>query len=398
MKSLSTTIIFWVLTLTTFAQGTGSINFATATRSTTTSYKQDVTIPGCVTPITVTLTQTGSGADNVTTGGNTSAGTGTSNRLNTNLKFDNPGESLIWTVTFSAPVTNVNFNIWQVDRTATTIATPTFQDKVTFAGSPTITAASGSAAVHTINNTNSTITGINDITGTTSLTTAPKVDYGSGAISGFSFTWNNGPDISGSTFPSGYAGQTIGLGAINITRAACPMPVTLVSFVAKKEDNAINLNWETSSETNSDYFDVQKSDDAKSFETIGRKQAVTESSDVIRYSLNDEQPVEGWNYYRLKMVDKDGSYSFSRTAAAQYLTNESNFEVLKGSNDGYVLVKTNLIEPQFLVFDELGRNILTKTTGENGLYQLYISPKNGLSIVKAYDGSGTVFTKKILVR
>ncbi len=394
MKNLYFTFVFLFLTVFSFAQGAGTTNWTTATpNATETVYTQDVTIPGCAIPITVTLTLSGTGADNVNTGSSGPAGTGTSNRLNTNLKFDNPSESLVWTVTFSAPVTNVNFTIWQVDRSATSGAL-TFQDKVTFAGSPTITAASGSAAVHTIDNTNSTVTGINNIS-STSLSNSPKVDYGSGAISGFSFTWNNGPDITGSAFPSGYAGQTVGLGAINMTRAACPMPVTLVSFVAKKEEGGIALNWETSSETNSDYFDVQKSNDAKSFETFGRKQAVTESSDVVKYSLTDKQPVEGWNYYRLKMVDKDGSYSFSRIAPANYQTNENYLEILNG-NDGYILVKTNLEDPDFNVFDDMGRNILMKTTFENGLFQLFVTPKNGLNIVKAYDKSGAIFTKKVL--
>jgi hypothetical protein len=394
MKNIFFTLILVVLQISTFAQGTGTTNWTAATgNATETVYTQNVTIPGCSAPITVTLTLSGSGVDDVNAGGSGPAGTGTSNRLNTNLKFDNPSESLVWTVTFSEPVSNVNFTIWQVDRTSTTLTT-TFQDQVTFAGSPTVTAASNSAPFHTISGT--TVTGINNIS-STALTNAPTVNYGAGAISGFSFEWTNGPDITGAAFPSGYAGQTVGLGAINITRAACPMPVTLVSFVAKKEDSSIALNWETSSETNSDYFDVQKSTDAKSFETIGRKQTVSESSSLVGYAFKDEQPLEGLNYYRLKMVDKDATYSYSRTLAIDYQTNESYFEVINSYVDGYVLTKTNLNDPQFVVFDELGRNILTKTTGNNGLYKLFIAPKNGLIIIKAFDELGSSFTKKTLI-
>ncbi len=395
MKNTFLILALLAFAFASFAQGTGTTNWTTATANATeTVYTQNVTIPGCAIPIVVTLTLSGTGIDDVNAGNSGPAGTGTSNRLNTNVKFDNPSESLVWTVTFSEPVSNVNFTVWQIDRTATTIATPTFQDKVTFDGSPTITPASGSAAVHTIDNTNSTITGTNNIS-SSSLANSPTIGY-AGTISGFSFTWNNGPDI-GTSFPTGYSGQTMGLGAINLTRAACPMPVTLVSFVAKKDDANVTLNWETSSETNSDYFDVQKSTDARSFETIGRKQAVSESADLVRYTLKDEQPIEGLNYYRLKMVDKDATYSYSRIVAANYQINENYFEVIDGFNDGNVLTKTNLSNPQFAVCDELGRNILTKVINKNGIYQLSISPKNGLIIIKAFDEIGNSFTKKILV-
>ena len=395
MKKLHLFLYLALLSTTTsLAQGTGTTDWTTATgNAAETQYTQNVTIPGCATPIVVTLTLSGSGADNVNSGSSGSAGTGTSNRLNTNLKFDNPSESLVWTVTFSVPVTNVNFTVWQIDRTVST-SPANFQDQVTFAGSPTITPASASASVQSFSG--STITGISNIS-STSLNNSPKVDYGSTAITSFSFTWTNGPDISGSAFPTGYSSQTMGLGAINMTRAACPLPVTLTAFTSKSSQEGVSLVWQTASESNSDRFEVERSNNAKSFERLGNIVAAYESSDNQNYNFIDRMPVEGWNYYRLKMIDKDASFEYSRIIAHNYEVNDVYLEIDETKNN-LIILKTNAETPIFEVFDLMGRSVLQKITATTtNQYQLQTSVySTGLYIIKMQN-SIYKFTRKIVL-
>jgi len=90
-----------------------------------------------------------------------------------------------------------------------------------------------------------------------------------------------------------------------------PLPVTLVSFKAKAVENAVELSWVTTSETNSDRFQVQRSQDGKAWTVLGDVTAKGESKASENYAYTDRQPAAGNNLYRLKMIDRDGSFAFS---------------------------------------------------------------------------------------
>jgi len=94
--------------------------------------------------------------------------------------------------------------------------------------------------------------------------------------------------------------------------AAGALPVKLASFTAKAEGNAANLNWATTEESNSDRFDVERSLDGKKWKTVGSVAAKGESITNVPYSFSDNTPVNGTNLYRLKMIDLDGSFAYSR--------------------------------------------------------------------------------------
>ena len=90
------------------------------------------------------------------------------------------------------------------------------------------------------------------------------------------------------------------------------LPVTLVAFNVKKEGDNAQLAWSTSAETNSDYFEVQRSLNAKNWEVLGKVNAHGESSQLFSYNFADALPLRhGNNYYRLKMVDKDRTFAYS---------------------------------------------------------------------------------------
>ncbi len=89
------------------------------------------------------------------------------------------------------------------------------------------------------------------------------------------------------------------------------LPIKLLNFTATKEGNRNLLQWTTANEVNSSYFNVERSSDGASFTGIGQVNAVGNSSVAKNYSLVDAKPVNGMNYYRLKMMDKDGQFSYS---------------------------------------------------------------------------------------
>jgi photosystem II stability/assembly factor-like uncharacterized protein len=91
---------------------------------------------------------------------------------------------------------------------------------------------------------------------------------------------------------------------------ASVLPVRLESFSGKEQNNIIKLHWKTSFETAGLYFEIERSSDGIIFGSIGQL-AANASVAGDQYNFNDEHPNKGANYYRLVMIDIDGSKKYS---------------------------------------------------------------------------------------
>ncbi|SFC86025.1 collagen-binding domain-containing protein [Spirosoma endophyticum] len=124
----------------------------------------------------------------------------------------------------------------------------------------------------------------------------------------------------------------------NASLPSCaPMPVRLVKFTATPEGSAVRLAWETSWEYNSDYFVVERSNDAIEFGSLGRVLANGQTSQSQRYSFTDQLPSSQTAYYRLRMVDKDGSFDYSKLVAFLPDSDEPLLQLLENPTTNQVL-------------------------------------------------------------
>ena len=89
-------------------------------------------------------------------------------------------------------------------------------------------------------------------------------------------------------------------------------PVELLDFRAELVDERVKLNWETLLEENVDQFFIERNSDALAFEPIHQVKAIGNSSELRAYETYDEHPVRGANYYRLKSLDFDGQFEYSK--------------------------------------------------------------------------------------
>jgi uncharacterized delta-60 repeat protein len=96
------------------------------------------------------------------------------------------------------------------------------------------------------------------------------------------------------------------------TNDALALPLSLTSFTAVRQNKFVQLNWETASEQNTASFEIERSADARSFTKLGSVKSSGNSSSAKNYVFTDAQPVTGANFYRLKMVDIDGSFTYSK--------------------------------------------------------------------------------------
>jgi hypothetical protein len=89
------------------------------------------------------------------------------------------------------------------------------------------------------------------------------------------------------------------------------VPLELTAWRGVVQDTKNHLEWATASEINADCFDIQRSTDSKNFEIIGRVKAAGNSASPLTYIFDDEKAIQNLHYYRLKMLDLDGSFTVS---------------------------------------------------------------------------------------
>jgi hypothetical protein len=122
---------------------------------------------------------------------------------------------------------------------------------------------------------------------------------------GFDFQRNQGPN----RFPFWIDSLSISLNVL---------PVRLVGVNAVQTENVVVLGWKTSQESNSDKFVVERSNDARIFNAISSVKAAGNSSSVINYSISDQSPFIGDNYYRIKSIDNNGEFYYSKVVYQNY--------------------------------------------------------------------------------
>ncbi len=101
-----------------------------------------------------------------------------------------------------------------------------------------------------------------------------------------------------------------------------PTPITLINFQAIKNNSNVNINWQTVSEINNDYFVLEKSKDGIEFNAIENIKGAGNSNVLLNYNIIDYTPYNGISYYRLKQVDYTGIISYSKITSIFF--NEKN--------------------------------------------------------------------------
>ena len=89
------------------------------------------------------------------------------------------------------------------------------------------------------------------------------------------------------------------------------LPVILVDYSVYNTDKVVNLKWRSQQENNSDHYSVERSVDGRSWTSIGSVPAVVNSTVPQNYAFTDARPLNGINYYRLRIVDRDGKFGLT---------------------------------------------------------------------------------------
>jgi len=177
------------------------------------------------------------------------------------------------------------------------------------------------------------------------------------------------------------------------------LPVKLAGFEAAKEQGASVLTWSTTGEVKASHFEIQRSLDGKKWSRLGEVKARGNSTTLQAYTFADLSPVNGINYYRLKMVDSDDSFEYSDVRSLRFDQGEA--EITLGPNPVTDVLKVNLRDSE-----QVAQWQLTSFTGQvlreakTNLSQ-EINMRNlpaGMYLLNVHYADGRVRTLKVLKR
>lgn len=158
-----------------------------------------------------------------------------------------------------------------------------------------------------------------------------------------------------------------------------PLPVELIEFRAVKSENDVNFIWSTASETDNDFFSLERSSNGTDWTLITTEPGNGTTLWETHYSTTDNSPIQGRSYYRLKQTDFDGTHSYSKSIIVDFDQHE--------------------IEKQSLTsFPNPCTGTVSFTSSEANFNNFQVMGSNGQHVTNkvSYLGNGTFDTSELL--
>lgn len=184
------------------------------------------------------------------------------------------------------------------------------------------------------------------------------------------------------------------------------LPLDLLSFDAMATENrTVRLDWATANEYGVQHFEVERSADAINFEYVGKVNAQGNAENY--YTFDDIQPYSGVSYYRLKLVNADGDFSYTYIRSVEL----KGFEIVnvfpvpvRGGSDLNVQLNNSVAVGNLSVevIDVLGRSLYQTIQAVNGSSTMFSVPMSQLQAGNYYlrliDANGDIRQKAFVVQ
>lgn len=135
------------------------------------------------------------------------------------------------------------------------------------------------------------------------------------------------------------------------------VPVEFLSFEGEKKGRAVELTWQTATETNNEGFRVQRSADGQEWQTIGFVPGHGTTQNTQAYRYTDDSPQRGLNYYRLQQIDYDGTSAYSSVVSINMGASRSVGLLFPNPTTGRIYLNDTATE-RVEVYDQMGRLVL----------------------------------------
>ncbi len=168
------------------------------------------------------------------------------------------------------------------------------------------------------------------------------------------------------------------------------LPIELLSFEGKQENEGIALKWATAAEIQNDYFTIEKSTDGIHWDGIGNILGAGNSTQTFYYTFKDIYPQKGTQYYRLRQTDFDGTATLSGVISINFETSANTFliypnpnrsnrlNILGFDNDAYYTLELKNVTGKLLYIITFNTNSIELPDIGKGIYLLSISSEGDL--------------------
>lgn len=222
------------------------------------------------------------------------------------------------------------------------------------------------------------------------------------------YTWSNAAHARSITVtpPLGTTNYTVtdNYGCVTdqlAVRVLNTLPVSLSNFQVYLNKDKVNVDWRTATETNSQYFTVERSLDGTSFDFLAQVNAAGNSSTEKKYSVTDNDPLKGTSYYRLKQTDIDGKVKLSDIKKI-INKNGKSFDVRMAVSGNIItvsLLSTEAAKINLRIYDMGGREIEAKSWSVNsGSTQGQLRLSAGSYILSFIAGNNESIVRKIVIQ
>jgi hypothetical protein len=179
------------------------------------------------------------------------------------------------------------------------------------------------------------------------------------------------------------------------------LPVNWVAFSAEKGlNNAVNLAWTVSNQVNNDHFDVERSFNGTSFTHVATVGASANIFNNTTYNFIDYETSGGTIYYRIKQVDNNGRYSYSKIIAVTLAKKEGIVRTSIIPNQVNIVLQTSVNKMNIVMSDISGKRLYQQTLSNLVNAQKIAIPTSlyskGVYLINIYSDKGNQ-TEKVII-
>jgi hypothetical protein len=168
------------------------------------------------------------------------------------------------------------------------------------------------------------------------------------------------------------------------------LPVTLSSFTGVLRDKAVQLAWKVESMDGTVSFEVQRSGNGKDFSAIGSVHA----GNSYIYGFTDNAPLAGVSYYRLRMIDADGSFAYTAVVMIRN-TKDISISVLPNPAQDFIRISASVAITGVAIADAAGKPVISIASFHGEPVNISLL-KPGAYFVRATEANGESVSVKII--
>jgi len=178
------------------------------------------------------------------------------------------------------------------------------------------------------------------------------------------------------------------------------MPVEFLNVNAASDNDHVDISWKTASETNNDFFTIERSTDGISFETIATINGAGNSNTTLKYDFKDVDPINGVSFYRIKQTDFDGKFDYSEIKVVRFAPEETGYSVFPNpvkSGESMQIIPLNSNDNyNVVVFSTTGKPVSEYTANGNSAFEVKEELQAGIYYMIISSSSNT-FVERFLV-